>query len=651
MRIIEINIEYWRNFANLKLKLDSDARLVCIVGGNGTGKTHLLELLGACAHKLGLSQGIELSRRDPFSERHKFSLQFYLAKGINTDIDQGMVEHDWHTQWDRTLTICSEKSQRSNDPKTTVDAGGIVGNPDYTAESCARQIVERIKASESVHFLSLDANRAYPKKVIKHHEMAAAYEVDWRGAEYTKNRSYMASSTLYDEWVKYFLTQENKAGTRLIQASRRAQATGGDRPEFQDHYQAYKTSLQKVLPHLTFTGVDLQKKILLFDVSDSELSFDQLSGGEREIAFLIGQIDRFGLRQGLFLLDEPEHHLNADLIREWVGYLTSTVETGQIWLATHSLEAVEAAGQQSTFVLERNEQSRLVDSVVRLDSQPVLSALSRSVGTPAFSISQLRFVFIEGEEAVGERERFRNLAGSPQDKDIRFMECGSCEEVMRRVKAIRTIARESNVEIRVAGVVDKDFRMDYQAARFSKDNDIHVLTVHEVENFFLHTETLQALLKQNGNEGLKPEELIRSASDLRAGCWIFQHAMALDLACELPEIPLLAKKYLKGLNWDQISPNENDIIKTTLGHCQFDKKVATTFRRFLTVSVRSYKKRRSKPDLWKQCEGKQVLNEIASKVGFADSHSLISAAFTYWENNKNLLPDEILTFREYLSKI
>ena len=73
--------------------------------------------------------------------------------------------------------------------------------------------------------------------------------------------------------------------------------------------------LQKVLPHVVFTGVDSKKRTLLFDTTGLELSFDQLSGGEREIAFLIGQIDRFGLRQGLFLLDEPELHLNADLIR------------------------------------------------------------------------------------------------------------------------------------------------------------------------------------------------------------------------------------------------------------------------------------------------------------------------------------------------
>ena len=32
-----------------------------------------------------------------------------------------------------------------------------------------------------VYFLSLDANRAYPKKNINFNEVAQAYEVDWAG--------------------------------------------------------------------------------------------------------------------------------------------------------------------------------------------------------------------------------------------------------------------------------------------------------------------------------------------------------------------------------------------------------------------------------------------------------------------------------------
>jgi hypothetical protein len=293
-----------------------------------------------------------------------------------------------------------------------------------------------------------------------------------------------------------------------------------------------------------------------------ELSFDQLSGGEREIAFLIGQIDRFGLRQGLFLLAEPELHLNADLIRSWVTYLTSTVETGQMWLATHSLEAVEAAGQQATFVLERNDETRNVDTLARLDTRPVLSALSRAVGTPAFSISQLLFVFVEGEESVGKRERFRNLAGLPQN--VRIMECGSCNEVVRRVATIKALANEAEAGIRIGGAIDRDFRSDADSNALFNDCRVYVLPVHEAEHFFLHPPTLRVLVAQNGHSELIPEDLIRGASDARAGSWIFQHTMATPNARSLPEIPIPAKERAKNLGWAEISADQNAVIATVV---------------------------------------------------------------------------------------
>lgn len=490
IEIRNITINQWRNFENIELRLDDETGLVCIVGANGTGKSHLLELIATCAHRLGLSQGVEIPRGDPFSDLHKFSLQFYLAEGVSAGVDQGLVGERDFPEWDRTLTIQSEHLIGSN-TLTRIEAGGIADV--NRRANFAASVIKRLGQSTDVHFLSLDADRAYPKKNINVHEIAQAYETDWAGLEFTRGRSFKTSTTLYDEWIKYFLGQENQCGARLMQNMRRAKKLGAERPEFEDHFEADTSSLQKVLPHVVFTGVDSKQHTLLFDTTGLELSFNQLSGGEREIAFLIGQIDRFGLRKGLFLLDEPELHLNADLIRTWVAYLTGTVETGQVWLATHSLEAVEAAGLHATFVLERNEETRKVDSLARLDTRPVLSALSRAVGTPAFSISQLLFVFVEGEEGVGEREFFRKLAGLPQS--VRFMECGSCNEVVRRVTDIKALANEAEAGIRIGGVVDRDFRSEADATALTRDHGVFVLPVHEAENFFLHPVMLRLLLE------------------------------------------------------------------------------------------------------------------------------------------------------------
>lgn len=328
------------------MDIGADTALVCLVGANGTGKSYTLELVGACANHLGLSRGIENPRGDPFADQHKFSLVMQVADGASEAIDPGLNGNTHYTAWDRTLTITSEKSEEQN--QTIIHAGGITDH--QKSREFAKVVVDALRNSQNVHFVSLDSNRAYPKKTLPIHELAQAYETPWETPEWTKGRSFRATSHLYDEWIKYLLAQENNAGAHLLQGMRRAQEAKKRAPRFKDHIKNYKTAVREVLPYLVFVGVDAGARALLFDSTGTELAFDSLSGGEREIAFLIGQIDRFQLRRGLFLLDEPELHLNADLMRTWISYLSGTVETGQVWLATHSLEAVEAAGQEATFL-------------------------------------------------------------------------------------------------------------------------------------------------------------------------------------------------------------------------------------------------------------------------------------------------------------
>ena len=645
MRIRNINIASWRNFENISLNLEDDTALVCVVGANGTGKSHLLELIAACAHRLGLSPGSEIPRGDPFGDPHQFSLEIYLAPGVSSAVDKGLSSDANFTAWDRTLTISSISSDSAS--STTFAAGGIADGGQRAA--FAEGIIGALKQSKDVHFLSLDADRAYPKKSMNIHEIAQAYDTNWETEEYTRGRSFRPSSTLYDEWIKYFLALENQSGTKFIQQTRRAREARQPDPTFTDHFDAYKTALKRVLPHLVFSGVDPQKKTLLFDTTGMELAFNQLSGGEREIAFLIGQIDRFGLRQGLLLLDEPELHLNADLIRAWVSYLTGAVETGQIWVATHSLEAVEAAGQTATFVLERDDETKKVDNLARLDARPVLSALSRAVGTPAFSLSQLKFVFVEGEESVGERERFRQLAGLPGD--VRFIECGSCNEVIRRVDAVKSLAHEAEGGLRIGGVVDRDYRKHPDVTALQSDYGIHVLPVHEVENLFLHPATVQALLEQNGRSATVAADLIQDLSDARAGSWMFQNAMSSRNALSLPDISSAAKDQAKSKPWSAFETDEAAVIAELVQASGYIANDQCKLRSLLEISCRSYGRKRSEADLWKFCEGKQVLPEVARQAGYSGKEAMTQAVFAAWKRDSSLLPGEVTALRTYLASL
>lgn len=139
---------------------------------------------------------------------------------------------------------------------------------------------------------------------------------------FEKQWPFKPTRTLYDEWHKYMLTQEQQAVTEHAQQVRAARDAGVTEPDFEDPFTAYARAVQQVLPHLRFRGVDTKERTLRFDSAGTSLPFHALSGGEREIAFLLGQMDRFRLRSGLMTLDEPELHLNPALLRRWVQYLS-----------------------------------------------------------------------------------------------------------------------------------------------------------------------------------------------------------------------------------------------------------------------------------------------------------------------------------------
>lgn len=644
MRIRLIHIEHWRHFSNIRLTLDLDTALVCLVGANGTGKSHILELIAACAHHIGLSQGIEIPRGNPFDDPHKFTVTFYIAPATSDILDTELSNQAGYAEWNREITIDSERSPHRHN--TALTSGGITDqNQSRNFASSVQSILHR---SNAVHFVSLDADRAYPKRDINIHEIAQAYETQWDTLEWTKGRSFRTTRHLYDEWIKYFLAQENQAGSRLLQDIRRAREVGATEPRFTDHFANYEEAVRAVLPHLLFVGVDTRSRSLLFDTTGMHLTFDKLSGGEREIAFLIGQIDRFQLRYGLFLLDEPELHLNADLIRRWVSYLTGTVVTGQVWLATHSLEAVEAAGQEATFLLEKDPETKKVNSLARLDDRPVLSALSRAVGTPAFSLSQLRFVFVEGEDSVGERERFKDL--STCGSDTRFLPCGSCNEVTRRVSAINSLSDSSHQQIRIGGIIDRDFRSQADIDGLTSKFGVFALSVFEIENFFLHPKTIQALLGQNGLNGMIAEDIIRAKADNRAGMWVYQNAFAKPAAISLEDKSPITKQRMKQIKWSDLEIS-NTIIDDIIAESAYVDEDKEKIKKLLLISKASYEKKRQQNDFWKKCEGKEILNAIAGQIGFSNSTALMKASYVLWSKDEEMISEELSSLREYIHSV
>jgi len=494
--------------------------------------------------------------------------------------------------------------------------------------------------------LYIDAERVFPTAAVQDAEIVALARQDPTLPDWLKQQASMLTQNLYIEWMRSMLGRQLRQQGEYYQSALEAQRAGCLIPPPDDPWATYRGALAHVLPHLHFVRLDQEARQLIFDSAGTELSYDALSGGERELAFLIGQIDRFGVRDGLFLLDEPELHLNPELLRGWLDFLRSTVGGGQAWVATHSLEAAEIAGPISALVLERDE-DRLVRRAPPLASRPALNTLAAALGTPAFSIARSRFVLIEGTRERRERERFATLLES--DVADRFIEADGCTEVLARLAALRLLASEEE-QLRVAGIVDRDFRSQADRERLHAQDGVHVLSAHEVENLFLQPQLVERLLADAGRDPGEVLALLQHAADPDVGRWAFEKTKTEENWREDARAPRTAAA---SLCWRDVAADLNNAAGLIAASIP-DIAGAEVARRRLAVRERleSYRSIRDDAEaLSTQCFGKEALPRVAQCLGFQDASAIEARAAVLWKAGDVPRPAAAAEIRAYLDGI
>jgi len=333
-------------------------------------------------------------------------------------------------------------------------------------------------------------------------------------------------------------------------------------------------------------------------------------------------------------------------VRTWVAYLRDTVQDGQVWIATHSLEAVEVAGHDATFVLEREGDTRVVARADPLSERPVISVLSSTLGSPAFSISRLRFIYMEGERQTRERERFHIIVGDASTN--RFMEAGNGREVLRKVEVLRELAAETGEPLRIGGVLDRDFRTDDEVASLEADRGVHVLGVHEVENLLLQPEALRVLVQRSGGDPESVLELIRRASDRFAGLWILQRGAHI---AEIRDLQSAIRQAAGNMDWDTFEPDPDGAVQRLADSHDFAGEDEAPFRDALRGAATEYSKSRESPDLWKSCLGKQVLAVIPGSVGLTNQVTLERTVTQLWVTGEIAPSNEADALSQYVAAL
>jgi hypothetical protein len=179
----------------------------------------------------------------------------------------------------------------------------------------------------------------------------------------------------------------------------------------------------------------------------------------------------------------------------------------------------------------------------------------------------------------------------------------------------------------------------------------HVLLLdcHEVENLFLHRDSLMRLLQRGGGNPDDADEIVRAAADPHAGAWIQQEAyLRSDLDLDAGEA---VRAFVWGTNWSVIEKDPKAFVEKIISEQSFPAGGSDSLRENLIRAFERYAKLRGEPDFWKYCMGKQAVEAVARQLGFASAEVLEKHVLQLWENEEGTLPDQVKKIRDYLAEL
>jgi len=246
-----------------------------------------------------------------------------------------------------------------------------------------------------------------------------------------------------------------------------------------------------VLPHrelhITGTRITVSSK----DVGAKEYSPTDMSDGERVVFYLVGQC-LSAKPSSVIVIDEPEMHLHKAIQYILWDKLEKVRSDCVFVYLTHDVEfAASRVGFKKIWLKGYDGENWEWKEVLELEDLPedlVLEVCG----------SRKKVLFVEGCHSSYDVQLYKNIF----DKFL-VKPCGSCEEVVKYVKAFRKVKEFHQVE--VLGLIDRDRRAQAEISNLSKDC-VYCLKVAEVEHLFLVPEMLQLiadLVNSNAEEAVK----------------------------------------------------------------------------------------------------------------------------------------------------
>lgn len=474
MRIKRVELNDFKRFTHLTVEdIPETAKLIVLVGPNGSGKTSFMEALNHYYKFAGYGDVGESN---------------YLSK---IDVKRKFEFGEWYSLASKTVDIDFYDAAYPKDVGTSNIKGHFYfrsayrNEPDFVIDTMRKQD----DPTKTVHLKSLIQN---DQSVSSNYQRLIANSI----------------SELYK-------SENNQKDVATL----RSELTG-----------KISASIERVFEDLHFSslGNPLQNGNFYFTKGTTkDFPYKNLSAGEKSAFDLILDlvVQSKYYPDAVYCIDEPETHMHTKLqgkvLRELYGLIPGN---SQLWLSTHSIgmlqeaQDIEKEAPGTVVFLDFDGRDFDDDQIIRP------SKIGRAVMDKFYELafgdfSKLllpqKIVFCEGDSCGTTRKSFDSSIYSTifenTHPEAYFLSGGSCEEIINKLDAsLGEVLKVLLKETKIIKVIDRDDRSNQEVDEL-KSNRISVLSKRNLESYLLDDSVIEKLCISVGKSDKVDECLQKKA--------------------------------------------------------------------------------------------------------------------------------------------
>lgn len=464
MRIENFKISNFKNIKKAEYNNLPDFIVIC--GGNGSGKSSILEALMTAKEALG---GYGYFSRNP----NCVSADSEFCE-LKIDIILSAKEVEY-------LKEVNPENQITNNYSATI----------RITKNGSTSLVEKSQGNLHALFSRYSEDRSFFDYFSAQRTNIKSTLNTWNSDFINEDniKELLSEGTNKYHNIKYYLTTLKMTELKNIQQSIRK----GELKDY-DSLKDIREFFNSFFSPMEFEDVYLDTNPFKFSVKTprGSIDIDDLSSGEKEILNTYIHFHHLNPKDSIILFDEPDVHLHPELERRYLRILKQLSSGNQMILTTHAPEMMIEAGSDSLFtVLKYSNDDDNQFLKVSSNSQ-LHQSLTDVMGAKGFVSLNKKIVFIEGEESSTDIDLFEKLFPN-NEKNISFIPAGNSLSVKSTAAKVNALLTEGKTFQEYYCIIDGDFE---------RHNDIEILDnifqlpVYHVENYLLEENTVFQSLSQ-----------------------------------------------------------------------------------------------------------------------------------------------------------